>query len=283
MADYEKAPATYLHPDVDKTPQTYLDEPSDIDIKNLTPEEKKDVVAYASSSYSADTDLTVVEPSGFTRSKTLLINARGIALLRFPLPSKELEIQISTPEGEIAYVSTREKRSSGNAILSDANRKALISSEYLFGPGRDPKLRLLNQDLEAEVKVKGKWTSRRQEFVLPNGPTVIWRYVREVDPSASNTKGKKRAFLVLEVSDTKKGENVRLAQLLRNDESRTPGTKSCDAGNGGEIVLDENALLSLGVREDVVIATCLMMLKKEIDRRRAHQIMVMAAASSGGS
>jgi hypothetical protein len=276
-------PTSYLHADYTNAPRTYLDEPSDIDLKNLSTDEKKEVAAYASSNYSAESDVTVVTPSNFTHSKTLLINSRGIALLRFPLPSKELEIQITTPEGELAYVSNRQKPSSGNAILSDANGKALISSEYLFGPGRDPKLLYLNRDVDAEIKVKGKWTSRRQEFAIPNRPTLSWRYTREVDPSASNTKGKKRAFLVLELANSKKGEGVRLAQLVRNDESRTPGTKSCHAGNGGEIVLDEKAMLSLGVGEDFVIATCLMMLKKEIDRRRAHQIMVMAAAASGGS
>jgi hypothetical protein len=272
--------------------QTYLDDTSlGVDLKSLSPSEKKDVIAYASSNYSTETDATAVAPSGFNPTKTLLINARGIKLLRFPLPSSELEVPITTPEGDIAYVSTRAKKSSGNAVLTDAQGAELLASEYLWGPGKNPKIKLSE---ESEVRVKGKWTSRTQEFVMPTGQSMVWRYTRELDPSSSNVKGKKRSFLVLEIpaayasspvdgGKKRKGEMRRLAQLVRNDEARTPGTKSCDAGNGGGLIIDEAALKESAVGEDVIVASCLMMLKKEIDRRRIHQIMVMAAVMSGGS
>jgi hypothetical protein len=278
-------------------PKSYLDAPTmDIDFNSLSPNETKEIVAYASSNYSTETDVTIVTPESFHPTKTLNINARGIKLLRFPMPSSEFEIPVSTLDGDIAYISTRAKKSSGNAILTDENGKECIASEYLWGPGRDPKLRVLREGVQAEgeIKVKGKWTSRSQSFVLPTGQVMVWRYTRERDPSAANVKGKKRAFLVLEISDMppssstgsskeKKSEPRRLAQLIRNDESRTPGTKSCDAGNGGQLVLDEAALKQGAVAEDVVVASCLMMLKKEIDRRRIQQTMVLMAAVSGGS
>jgi hypothetical protein len=278
-------------------PKTYLDEPTlDIDLNNLSPNEKKEVMAYASSNYSTETDVTVVAPSSFKPTKTLLINSRGIKLLRFPMPSSELEIPISTPQGDVAYVSTRAKKSSGNAVLTDAQGKECVASEYLWGPGRNPSLRILGEATEAEgnIKVKGKWTSRSQEFVLPTGQIMAWRYTRERDPSPANIKGMKRTFLVLELSSpsfsspSKSGKDIkaeprRIAQLVRNDESRTPGTKSCDSGNGGELVIDEIALKEGALGEDVVVASCLMMLKKEIDRRRVQQMMVLMAVVSGGS
>jgi hypothetical protein len=279
------------------SPKTYLDEPTlDIDIQNLSPSEKKDIIAYASSSYSAETDVTVVTPSSFNPTKTLLINARGIKLLRFPLPSSELEIPISTPEGAIVYVSTRAKKSSGNAVLTDAQGRECVTSEYFWGPGRDPAVKILGGENHGngDVKVKGKWTSRSQEFVLPNGHTFTWRYSRERDPSTSNIKGKKRSFLVLDLAvasspspvdtgEKRAAEPRRLAQLVRNEESRTLGTKSCDAGNGGELVVDEAALKDGGLGEDFIVASCLLMLKKEIDRRLLKQRMVMMAAIAGGS
>ncbi|KAF2432191.1 hypothetical protein EJ08DRAFT_648280 [Tothia fuscella] len=283
--EVEKKSHTHLDPTMTKhEPETgtYLDDPPDIMRENLSSNEKKEVVAYAHSNYSTETDVTVVAPSNFNPSRTLVINARGIALIRLPFPSRELEIIVSTPEGDLAYVSTRAKARSGNATLTEANGTALIASEYFWGPGRDPKLHILNRDSPSDIKIESKWTSRSQDFVLPSEQKLQWRYSREIDPSTSNTKGQKRSFLVLEVPGNKKEKNARLAQLIRNDETRTPGTKKCDAGNGGEIVMDENAMKSFGVAEDFVVASCLMMLKKEIDRRRTYQMLMVGGASSGG-
>jgi hypothetical protein len=46
--------------------------------------------------------------------------------------------------------------------------------------------------------------------------------------------------------------------------------------------LDEEALRAYGVDEALVVATCLTMLKKEVDRRRMIQMMVIAGAAGGG-
>lgn len=262
---------------------TYLDDEPAFDVKNLSADEKKDILAYASSTHTTDSDATTITPTTFTSTRTLSINSVGIPVIRFPLPSNELEISISTPEGELVYVSTREKRSSGNATLSDAEGRDLIASEYLFGPGRNPKIVLLERGGEkrVEMKVNGKWTGRRHNFMLPTGVEIQWRYTREIDPSASNIKGKKRSFLIMEaIVGDKRKETVRLAKLARNPETRTPGSKGCSAGNGGELVVDGNALESFGVDESIAVSSCLMMLKKEIDRR---QIWVIAAVASGGS
>lgn len=274
--------------------KSYLDEPPAYDIKDLSSAEQKDLMTESSSVRSVSTDATRVAPTNFHGSKTLLLNARGIPVLRFPIPSREMQVPITTPSGDLAYMSTRAKWTSGNAVLSNAEGKELIASEYQFGPNRDPKLRLLNKGGE-EIHTKSNWTSRRQEYAFQTGQGFIWQYVKEVDPSPANTKGKKRSFLVLEVPVTtpsspittgkgkKKQETRRVARLVRNEESRTPGTKACFAGNGGGLEIDEQALEATGLGEDLVIASCLMMLKKEIDRRRLVQAWVLTAAISGGS
>ncbi|KAK4035296.1 hypothetical protein C8A01DRAFT_38256 [Parachaetomium inaequale] len=75
-----------------------------------------------------------------------------------------------------------------------------------------------------------------------------------------------------------------VAYFLRGETYRTPGSSGSSAGNGGRLVMD----LSLWEAGDVkmeremavamVVATCLVMLKREVDRRRAAQIAVMAGA-----
>jgi len=54
--------------------------------------------------------------------------------------------------------------------------------------------------------------------------------------------------------------------LWRTSGTRAQGTSRCTAGNGGQLILDQEA--TSHVDEALIIATCLVMLKKEIDRRR---------------
>jgi hypothetical protein len=268
----------------------YLDEPPAYDFKELNPAVHKDLIADLRSINSTSTDLTPVTGTEFIPSKTLLLNARGIRLIRLPIPSGELEIPITNTNGDIVYLSTRAKRCSGDAVLHDASGKQLLVSKHYFGPGRDPNIRLLDKGAgdEAVVVTRSKWTSRRQEFVLPDGKIFTWRYVREVDAFASTQgKEKRRTHLVLELTDASATANEksakgtergkRIAELVRNDEARTPKTRPSDAGNGGELKIDAAFCESVGIREDVVVASCLIMLKKEIDRRRAVQFIILAS------
>ncbi|KAF2453725.1 hypothetical protein BDY21DRAFT_354858 [Lineolata rhizophorae] len=72
---------------------------------------------------------------------------------------------------------------------------------------------------------------------------------------------------------------VRVAMLVRTDETRTPGTGKTTAGNGGELVVDE--YMGCLVEEPLLVASCILMLKKEIDRRRLLQAMVIAGGAGG--
>lgn len=191
-------------------------------------------------------------------------------------------------------------------MLFDANGAELTASEYRWGPGRDPKIRLIGQaaltdrtivtkqksttaessaiddNAVAEITTKSSWTFRRHEFMLPsNLGSFTWRYVRERDAFRStNGKDKKRFHLVLEVTFTNTSSSIslpdkdvqiyvkRAAELVRNAETRTPGTSATDAGNGGELRIDAELCENVGLKEEWVVASCLMMLKKEIDRNR---------------
>jgi hypothetical protein len=114
-----------------------------------------------------------------------------------------------------------------------------------------------------------------------------WRYARK------NERGKVgeniNNILVLEKilsGDEGKKERIRVAQLIRSDDTRTPGTKAMYAGNGGrlEMCLDVgDGSKGQWTDEPTVVSTCLVMLKKEVDRLRTTQVMIMSGAAGGGS
>ncbi|EAL89023.1 hypothetical protein KXW98_007114 [Aspergillus fumigatus] len=213
----------------------------------------------------------------FHPSRTLHIAAQGIAAFRLPFPSRELEIPIyDTADGTIAYVSTRSSICSGNAILSDPHRGDLVRTEYFFGPARDPVISIIdaskNQSLP--IKISSRWTSRATSFNTPDGWTLEWSYTKRED-----SNGQKENVIVLQLKDVKSKKHGKvLAQLLRGSETRTAGSSRCHAGNGGDLLIDEEA--EKFVEEPLLVATCLLMLKREIDRRRAMQFMMVGAISS---
>ncbi|WEW58787.1 hypothetical protein PRK78_004255 [Emydomyces testavorans] len=242
---------------------------------------------------STDTAVSKTAPCAFNPSRSLFINAHGIRLVRLPLPSSELEITIHDADGSIAYISSREKRCSGDATLSSLKTGApLLKTSYFFGPNRDPIIRPLvaatAKDIETEnggvgapkIRVSGKWNSRSQYFTTPGGGEFRWRYVRCDDPLRWGCK----TLLVLErLEDGKSGMagGRRVAQLVRNERTRPEGTSRSTAGNGGELMVD-GGVMGAEIDEALVVATCLLMLKKEIDRRRVVQMMVLGAMASGG-
>ncbi|CAG8310007.1 unnamed protein product [Penicillium nalgiovense] len=250
----------------------------------LDPKKEMEFHSSTLSMRSNSTLSTVIEsPSSFYPSRILTINAQGIRAFRLPLPSRQTEIFIYNPDGTEAYVSTRDKLCSGNAILSHPERGSLIRTEYFFGPARDPVVHLLqpSSDISEELSVTGKWTSRTMRFGMPGGKQFEWEYAKE-----KRADGQKVNLIAICAVEEEKGKSKetrahRIAQLVRGEDSRTPGTSRSSAGNGGELQIDEAALQSLELDEAVIVATCLMMLKKEIDRRRLIQFALIAGA--GGS
>lgn len=235
----------------------------------LAPAPKEEVYSSSLSVRSGST-LCTLEDACFQPSRILTINAQGIGAFRLPIPSRQLEIFIYTSDGTEAYISTRDKISSGNAVLSDPKRGNLIRTEYFFGPNRDPVLHCLQAPELSDLTVSGKWTSRTMQFDFA-GRQFEWQYAKE-----KRADGQKVNLIVFRAVDAAKDQTNRIAQLARGSDTRTPGTSKCAAGNGGELQIDEAALQYHELDEAVVVATCLMMLKKEIDRRRMMQFAMIA-------
>ena len=117
---------------------------------------------------------------------------------------------------------------------------------------------------------------RTVTFTLQNSQTFEWRYASSKEKRRFSSPPPNN-LLLLEKMGAKGEEKVVVARLVRSDETRTEGSKGSCAGNGGllEMVCEEG---EVGI--EMVIVTCLVMLKKEIDRLRAVQIGVMSGAGS---
>ncbi|KAK3946163.1 hypothetical protein QBC46DRAFT_368991 [Diplogelasinospora grovesii] len=191
----------------------------------------------------------------------------------------------------------------------------LSTTTYRFGPGRSPIVRLFsphrhthsdNDEVEGveefELKSVGLLT-RAVTFKtqrLGGGGVFEWRYAgRKERRTYQQTTGMEvNNLLVLERvvkihaarNTNGRDEDVRtpVAYLVRNEEYRSVGSSASSAGNGGRLLVD----MSLWGDETrkgetemglvMVVTTCLAMLKKEVDRRRAQQIAILAGGGSGG-
>ncbi len=191
----------------------------------------------------------------------------------------------SVESGESEYVSIRQKKSSNSCALVRASDpgQTLISTIYRFGPGRHPKMHLfpsnsgvsVEQALDKEtgkseeVKVKShSLVSRGQVFDTSLGK-FEWRYSSRAERKALNAD----SLLILDRVDgdsSSKGSCTQIAQLIRNDQFRTPGTVRYSGGNGGRLMMDLRMWSSdekvIGGAEAFIVASCILMLKREADR-----------------
>ena len=260
----------------------------------------EDLPPYAPPSYERITSSKAISTSPVPNlipgnTKVLTVSARGNSACGVGNPSKELEVPIFeglNTSTEPLYLSTRAKRSSGNAILSHRQRGDLYASNYKFGPFRDPVVRhVQSSSLGSDVKRTGEeadegevaasvkthsFSKKIDLTVTETGQTFTWRYGK-----TQLSEGKKRV-MVLEATtgegSSGKDQSRPLAVLIRTKETRTPGTSKWDGGNGGQLVIDANAGSYLD--EGLIVAGCLMMLKYEIDRTRGAQVAVISAAAA---
>ncbi|RYO86293.1 hypothetical protein DL764_009032 [Monosporascus ibericus] len=190
----------------------------------------------------------------------------------------------------------------------------LATTTYRFGPGRPPTVLLGHpadpERVEAIEVASRSLVSRALEMRTSFG-VFAWRYARSkereacvlgVGPDGGAAAAAPDSLLVFEhlidggdgdgdgdggkkrAAQARRANVRRVAQLVRNSEFRTPGTSVRTAGNGGRLMLDLGGF-DEKLRERVqwfVVATALIMLKYEVDRRRAAQIAILAGAVSGG-
>ena len=220
----------------------------------------------------------------FLPTSTLQIQTAGKALFRLPSPLKDLTIPIFSLEtGRPIYLSVRSKRSSGSCELIDAESEAeagavFASTIYHWGPGKNPVVRIHVEGGEAEeFEVLGKSLVSRTTVFECRWGSFEWRYAGRKERGEGVS-----SLLVLE--GVEGGERVRIAQLVRGEGTRSPGSSGSSAGNGGRLEMcldDTEGCKGKVIDEPTVVSTCLVMLKKEVDRRRALQVAMISIAISG--
>lgn len=243
-------------------------------------------------------------PSNFAATSQLQIEAMGYDTNQ-ALVGKTLE-NISVyhvDSGDLEYISIRPKRSSNSCALvrgSDSKQTPLISTIYRWGPGRHPRMRILpcgtplsvEEAIESEhvdceiIDVRSRNMFKATQKFETSFGNFEWRYAdksEKVDADHAST------LIVLERVDASATEGeisgkhgVRVAQFVRTDELRTPGTSkhiAGEGGSGGRLMINlsawaEDKKASSRDVEAFMVASCICMLKKEADRFRDNTIAI---------
>lgn len=219
------------------------------------------------------TTQALVSSALFIPAIILQIQALGKNPCSFPLPPKTPTIPIFSPEtGRPVYLSIREKRSSGNSrlVLSENETKITIATTtYWFAPGRPPVVRIFSNTEPGEEEdgfvLRGKsLISRTVRFDSRRYGIFEWRYVGKKERAAVGMADANNLLVLEKVGPERR---IRVAQLVRGDGTRTAGTRRSFTGNGVKLEICSDGRNGGAVVDEVlVVATCLVMLKKEIDR-----------------
>lgn len=234
--------------------------------------------------------------AGLRPTHTYQVESSGHPLLALPLAPRPSPIGVFAVQpdgslGPLAYQSLRHARCSGDSVLVRADDPLalapLCSTTYRFGPGRPPRIQLQGELARRgggeAFEVAGEGVCTRAHTVRTHLGTLRWRYAGRRETKAAGAS----SLLVLErVTGVGAAERrTRIAQLVRSEALRTPGTTRATAGNGGRLLVDLGEWVGgkaeARAAEVLVLSSCLVMLKKEVDRRRAAQCMVLAGASGG--
>ncbi|KAM0564526.1 hypothetical protein ACHAPJ_000740 [Fusarium lateritium] len=254
-----------------------------------------------------DTPASTSAASGFHPTKQLQIQAPGFPLIAFPLPPRPDPIYIFNvaPTGErdeAEYISVRPARNSGSCFLARANdpvQAPLCTTTYRFGPGKPPMIRLCGnenyQQYTEEIEISCKGVLTRSVVMRTHLGTFEWRYSSRAERRAAQTSiGEEvNCLLILDqvmkvaVEGGKQEERRRkVGQFVRSGGLRTEGSRRSSAGNGGRLMLDLREWADRKGEavemELLAVTSCVSMMKKEVDRRRMHQTMVIMGGSSGG-
>lgn len=237
--------------------------------------------------------------TSFHHTRAFQIETAGHGTFQLPLPPKAVPIPVFHVEedgtvGDVAYESLRNKRSSGNCALVRAGNgiaeAPVCSTTYRFGPGKNPQMQLHGRlDPQEVYEVQGKGLMTRAQSIRTHLGTFEWRYAGRDDRKAVGASSLlllERVTTVALAGGKQEERRAILGMFVRNSELRTQGTNGCTAGNGGRLLLNltewADTKVEVEQMEILAISSCIVMLKKEVDRRRVQQIMIMSGAAGGG-
>lgn len=273
----------------------YSEYPRDIELANIQPTDSTTSLEDTSQESSPSQAGPSSSPARFKPTVQLQLQAGGKAVISLPGPVKAVPIPVFslTADGHLhrpLYLSIRPGRRSGSCSLvlgDDETETPLTTTTYHFGPGRPPRVRLAHPadpEREDEFEVTSPKMLSRSQVMQTSFGTFAWRYAGSGERAAEAAD----SLLVLErITITGEGkagreQRTRVAQLVRNEVYRTPGSTRSSAGNGGRLMLDLSGFDEKSTESVQLLAvtTVLVMLKKEVDRRRMLQAATISAACS---
>lgn len=256
--------------------------------RSQSPPDYKEAIA---SSYASNQS----SPGGFLTTNELQVEAIGYNTNEALTGMKKLEnisvytVESGVPTPDAKYISLRPKRSSNSCALvrtTDPHQNALISTVYRWGPGRHPRMRILPRHASVSVEqaidddhlggemieVQSRsMVSRTQTFDTSLG-NFEWRYGSREEKKACDAD----SLLILERMDcgangSRPKSGIKVAQLIRSSQFRTPGSVRYSGGNGGRLMMDLRMWqgekhVEADAAEAFFVASCILMLKREADR-----------------
>ncbi|OLN95290.1 hypothetical protein CCHL11_04734 [Colletotrichum chlorophyti] len=271
--------------------------------------------ATSGTSTSSGEGTSPMTPPAFTPTASFQIETSGkqwlslpVATRPDPIPVYRVEAGSWAADSVPAFVSMRFSRGDGSCHLvrgDDGSQMPACTTVYRFGPGKPPLFRLprptappassstaaaADDTLELKM-VSASLTSRTQVLETPHG-TFRWRYgsrkERAAVPGADDLLLCELVRVASPAGGETREESTVAAQLVRGEGTRTKGSGKSTAGNGGRLMVDLREWMgskgdAAGEVEVLLIAGCICMLKKEVDRRRLQQMMLIAAGASGGA
>jgi hypothetical protein len=218
-----------------------------------------------------------------TRCLDIGFDGAGPSEPRRPFSIYEIPIYSN---GSLSYLSKSKSEDSGNRVLYTATKKALIESIHHSTPWRNSLLKITGEtDAEYEIKVSGNLTSHDKKFHCNSPPISFeWKYVQEKREILRGTrmKTKKINVLIMEMQHLGGKNTIRIASIDRGRNSRNTGLASLVTGIQGKLIIDDLVAKENGISESLIVSSCLMMLKIELNRQRISQVLASGSAGAPG-
>ena len=247
---------------------------------------------------AASSDGLAFSFAGLQVTHAFHIDTNGLSFGFLPLPPRAgaTPVYAVTRGGAVSnlvYESIRPERWSGSCALYPAGENSPVSSTaYRWGPNRPPRIQLhgaegkshgQGEEMEVLPRSHGLLCSRTQVIRTPFG-TFQWSYASRKERRELGAFGvlfMDEVITVALAGGKTERRLRRVAQLVRKDGFCQKPRCASSAGVGGRLMMnlsqwDGNEQDAEDVQV-LIISSCFVMLKKEIDRMRATQVAVIAA------
>jgi len=188
---------------------------------------------------------------------------------------------------------------------ADPQTRFEVHTTYFFGPGNDPVISCdLGEDRRVEIPVKSKGKFTRSRWFEWNGDRYEWRYIGRANASGmllQRVVTDVPAIPDIVIPDEKRPgtpmcphghgrgkakktavEYVTVGDFRRDEEEGKKCVGFSPAGQGGWVTIYEKEEVGRGgLPEWLVLASCMVMLKRERDRRTIQIAMMMSGAPGG--